>query len=120
MNWDKNLINAISPVIFVASYTINIRKLTQLELLELDQVIKSKKKKIIGWPSSDTRLHMKRSVGGRGLMLLRKIFKETRLACCIFMTGNKWIKAAWRSKTVKENNSIIKAEEVLTINLMGI
>ena len=61
---------------------------------------------MLGRQSSDERLCMKRSTGGRGLKSLREVFEETRLrvACYMATAENKWIKAAWRLETVKENN----------------
>ena len=40
---------------------------------------------------------------------MREVFEETRLrvACHMAIAKNKWIKAAWRLETLKENSSII-------------
>ena len=110
---DKNLIRPINTkVIPVAAYAMNVCKFTQLELVELDQIIKRKlrkKKNMLGWQSSDERLYMKRSTGGRGLKSMREVFEETRLhvECYMATAENKWIKAAWRLETWKENDSVI-------------
>ena len=62
---DKNLIRAINTkVIPVAAFTMNVCKFTQLELMELDQIIKRelRKKNMSGRQSSDERLCMKSMV----------------------------------------------------------
>ena len=63
---------------------------------------------------------MKRSVGGRGLKSLREVYEETRLrvACYMVTSENIWIKAAWRSETMKESNSI-KGEAIETMKAFG-
>ena len=59
---------------------------------------------------------MKRSAGGSGLKSLREVYGETRLrvACYMVTSKNIWIKAAWRSETMKESNSI-KGEAIGTM-----
>ena len=61
--------------------------------------------------SSHERLYMKRSTGDRGLTSLREVFEETRLcvACYMATAEKKWVKAAWRLETLKENSSIINS-----------
>ena len=63
---------------------------------------------------------MKRRAGGRGLKSLREVYGETRLrvACYMVTSENIWIKAAWRSETMKESNSI-KDEAIGTIKAVG-
>ena len=45
------------------------------------------------------------------LKSLREVFEETRLrvACYMVTAEKKWIKAAWRLETLKENSSIINS-----------
>ena len=63
---------------------------------------------------------MKRRAGGRGLKSLREVYEETRLrvACYMVTSENIWIKAAWRSETRKESNSV-KDEAIGTIKAVG-
>ena len=96
---DKNLIRAINTkVIPVTAYPMNVCKLAQSELRELDQVIKRELRKtnMLGRQASDERLYMKRSAGGRGLKSLRDVSEESRLRvpCYMSMSENRWIKAA--------------------------
>ena len=116
---DKNLIRAINTkVIPVAACPMNVCRFTKTELTELDQIIKRelRKNNMLGRQSSDERLYMKRRAGGRGLKSLKEVYEETRLrvACYMVTSENMWIKAAWRSETVKESNSI-KDEAIGTI-----
>ena len=75
---------------------------------------------MLGRQSSDERLYMERSATGRGLKSLREVYEETRLrvACYMVTSENIWIKAAWRSETMKESNSI-KHEAIGTIKAVG-
>ena len=65
---------------------------------------------MLGKQSSDERLYLRREDGGRGIKLLKDIYKETRLrvACYIACSENKWISAAWRRENTKEENSIVE------------
>ena len=117
------MIRAINTkVIPVAAYPMNVCRFTKTELTELDQIIKRelRKNNMLGRQSSDERLYMKRSVRGRGLKSLREVYEETRLrvACYMVTSENIWIKAAWRSETMKESNSI-KGEAIGTMKAVG-
>ena len=108
---DKHLIKAINTkLIPVAAYPMNVCKLTKAELNELDLVVKRELRKcnMLGRQSSDKRLYRKRDVSGRGLKSRRDVFVETRLrvACYMVKSSNKWIKAAWKRKLLRETNSI--------------
>ena len=73
---DKNLIRAINTkMIPVAAYPMNICKFTKTELTKLDQIIKRelRQNNMLGRQSTDERLYMKRSAGGRGLKSLREV-----------------------------------------------
>ena len=63
---------------------------------------------------------MKRSAGVKGLKSLREMYEETRLrvACYMVTSESIWIKAAWRSETMKESNSI-KDEAIGTMKAIG-
>ena len=120
---DKNLINAINTkLIPVAAHPMNVCKFTKAELNELDFVVKKELRKcnLLGRQSSDGRLYLKRDVGGRGLKSLRDAFVETRLraACYMVKSSNKWIKAAWKRKLLKETNSI-KDEAITSMHAVG-
>ena len=120
---DKNLIRAISKkVIPVAAYSMNVCRFTKTELTELDQIIKRERRKnnMLIRQSSDERLYMKRSAGGRRLKSLREVYEEARLRVAGYMvtSENIWIKAAWRSDTMKESNSI-KGEAIGTMKAVG-
>ena len=82
----------------VAAYPMNVCRFTKTELTELDQIIKRelRKNNMLGRQSSDERLYMKRSAGGRGLKSLREVYEETRLrvACYMVTSENICIKAA--------------------------
>ena len=120
---DKNLFRAINTkVIQDAAHPMNECRFTKTELTELDQIIKRelRKNNMLGRQSSDERLYMNRSAGGRGLKSLREVYEETRLrvACYMVKSENIWIKAAWRSDTMKESNSI-KGEAIETMKAVG-
>ena len=101
---------------------MNVCRFIKTELTELDQIIKRelRKNNMLGRQSSDERLCMKRSAGGRGLKSLRAVYEETRLrvACYMVMSENIWIKAAWRRETMKESNSI-KDEAIGAMKAVG-
>ena len=101
---------------------MNVCRLTKTELTELDQIIKRelRKNNMLGRQSSDERLCMKGSAGGRGLKSLREVYEETRLQVAYYMVTSQsiWIIAAWRSETMKESNSI-KGEAIGTIKAVG-
>ena len=108
-----NLVHAINTkVILVAAYPMNVCKFTDGELKELDQVIKCepRSKNMLGKQSSNERLYLIREDGGRGIKLLRDIYKETRLRVTCYMAclENKWIKAGWRGENTKEEDSIVE------------
>ena len=110
---DVNLVHAVNAkVIPVAAYSINICKVTDEELKELDQAIKRelRSKNMLGKQSSNERLYLIREDGERGIKSLRDICKETRLRVTCYIAGlqNKWIKAAWRRENTKEENSIVE------------
>ena len=95
---DMNLECAINTkMIPVAAYPMNVYKLTDGELKEMDQVIKHdlRSKNMLGKQSSNERLYLIREDGGRGIKLVNYIYKETRLtvACDMACLENKWIKA---------------------------
>ena len=54
-------------------------------------------------------MYLKREKGRRGLKLLRDMYKETRLcvACYMAKSTSRWIEAAWRRETIKEENTIV-------------
>ena len=102
---DVNLVRAINTkVIPVAAYPVNICKFNGGELKELEQLIKRelRLKNMLGKQSSDERLYLRlylrREDGGRGIKLLKDIYKETRprVACYMACSENKWISASWR------------------------
>ena len=106
---DENLIQAInSKVIPVATYPMNVCKMTKGELNELDQIVKKelRKSNMLGKQASDERLYLKRDQGGRGLKSMRDVYAETRtrVGCHMCKSNNKWIQVAWQRETVKENN----------------
>ena len=76
---------------------------------------------MLGKQSSDERLYLRREDGGRGIKLLKDIYKETRLrvTCCIACSENKWISAAWRRENTKEENSIVE-EAMKTMEDVGV
>ena len=109
---DENLIQAInSKVISVATYPMNVCKMTKGELNELDQIVERelRKNNMLGKQASDERLYLKRDQGGRGLRSMRHVYAETRtrVACYMCKSNNKWIQVAWQRETVKENNTLI-------------
>ena len=109
---DANLVRAINTkVIPVVAHPMNVCKITDGELEELDQVIKRelRSKNMLGKQSSDERLYLIREDGGRGIKSLRDICKESKLrvACYMACLENKWTKAAWRRENTKEENSIV-------------
>ena len=113
---DKNLINAInSHVLPVAMYVMNMCKITDGELNELDMIVKRKlrEKRIHGRLSSDERLYISRRLGGRGLRSLREIYVETktRIACYLTLVEDDWMGEVWKYENDKEGYSIKKDVE---------
>ena len=109
---DENLIQAInSEVIPVAAYPIamNVCKMTNGELNELDQIVKRELRKsdMLGKQVSDERLYLKRDQGGRELKSMRDVYAETRtrVACYMCKSNNNWIQVAWQRETLNENNA---------------
>ena len=122
---DANLIKAINmKIIPVAAYAMNICRSVG-ELKELDQTIKRQlqRKNILGKQASDQRLYLKREKRLRGLKSLRDTYKETRLRVTYYMAKliNRWIEAAWRRETIKEENAIgvesVKTMEEVRVRL---
>ena len=67
---EKNIVKAInSYVLPVVGYIVNVCKISETDLKELDMVIRRKlRMKNIHWRiCSDERLYMDRTVGGRGI-----------------------------------------------------
>ena len=62
--------------------------------------------------SSNEKLSLRREDNGRGIKLLKDIYKETRLriACYIACSENKWISAAWRRENTKWEDSVVQEE----------
>jgi hypothetical protein len=115
---DINLMRAINAKdIPVAAYPMNVCKFNKGELRELDQVVKRelRAKNMLARQSSDERLYMKRDQGGRGLKSMRDVYKETRVrvACYMLKSENRWIHAAWRRESLKEENAVVS--EAVTI-----
>ena len=122
---DINLARAINTkVIPVAAYPMNVCKFTGGELKELDQVIKRelRSRNMLGKQTSDERLYLRREDGGRGIKSVRDIYKETRMrvACYMACSENRWISAAWKRDTLKEENSIIPQEAIQTMTDVGV
>ena len=102
---DINLVRAINEkVIPVAAYPMNVCKFS-------NEVIKREMRSsnILGKQGSDERLYLKREDGGRGIQSMRDVYQETRLrvACYMACSTNSWIRAAWRSEMMKEENAIV-------------
>ena len=78
-------------------------------------------KNILWKQSSNERLYLRREDGGRGIKLLKGIYEETRLrvTCYIACSENKWISAAWRRESTKEENSIVE-ETMKTMEDVGV
>ena len=109
---DSNLISAINvKFIPVAAYAMNVCKISKGEVNELDQIVKRelRSKQMLGKQASNERLYLKREDGGRGLKSMRDVYKETRLrvACYMSKSENRWIQAAWRRETLKEENAVV-------------
>ena len=91
---DVNLVHAINlKVIPVAAYPMSVGKFTGGELKELEQVIKRelRLKNMLGKKSSDERLCLRGEDSGRGIKLLKDIYRGTRLraACYMVFSENK-------------------------------
>jgi len=113
---DKNLMKAInSHVLPVAGYIMNVCKISETDLTELDMIIKRKLrgKMAHGRICSDERLYMHRRNGGRGLKSLREIYRETktRIACYLALSDNEWMNVVWRYERSKDNWSLKKEVE---------
>ena len=78
---DKNLMKAINThVLPVAGYVMNVCKISDTDLPELDIIVKRKLREKLyhGRLCSDERLYMQRKAGGRGLKSLRVMYRETQ------------------------------------------
>ena len=63
---------------------------------------------MLGKQASIERLYPKREDGVRELKSMRGIFKETRrVACYVSKSENRWIQAAYRSKILKVENTVV-------------
>ena len=76
---------------------------------------------MLGWQSRNERLYLRKEDCGRGIKLLKDIYKEMRLkvACYMVCSENKWISTKWRRDNTKEENSIVE-EAIKTINDVGV
>ena len=65
---------------------------------------------MLGNQSNHERLYLRRNDGGRGIKLLKNIYKVTRLrvACYMACSKNKWFNAAGRRENNKEENSTVE------------
>ena len=121
---DANFIKAINmKVIPVVAFTMNICRFSVGELNELDQIIKRELQgtNMLVKEASDERLYLKSENGGRGLKSLRDTYKGTRLrvACHMAKFTSRWIEAAWRRETIKEQNAIA-VKSVKTMEETGV
>ena len=110
--YDWNLIKAINTrVLPVAMYPMNVCKMSEAELNELDMIVKRalRGKHMHDRQSSDERLYLSRNLGGRGLKCLRDIYMETkiRIACYMAKSESKWMEVAWQREQAKEHWSIV-------------
>ena len=74
---EKNLMRAInSYVIPVAAYVMNVCKVSETDLTELDIVIKRalRERNVHGRQCSEERLYLNRKMGGRVLKSLRDVY----------------------------------------------
>ena len=112
-----------TKVIPLATYPMSVCKFNVGELKELDQVIKRelRSKNMLGWQSRNERLYLRKEDCGRGIKLLKDIYKETRLkvACYMVCSENKWISTKWRRDNTKEENSIVE-EAIKTMDDVGV
>ena len=102
-------------VILVAGYVMNVCNVGKGNLDELDMTVKSvlQREGFHGRYSRDERLYSKRNKGGRGLKSFKEIYDETktRMACYMTAATNKWIRAAWRNESQKEQILLKKEAE---------
>ena len=113
---EKNLIRAInSYVLPVAGYVMNVCKISETHLVELDMIIKRKlrEKKFHARQCSDDRLYLSRKLGGRGLKSLRDMYYQTktRVACYLSTSNNFWMNFVWDWERSKEHWSVKKEVE---------
>ena len=109
--YDKNLMKAINcRVIPVAGYLMNVCKFSKYDLEQLDKIVKKvlRDKGMHGRLSSDERLYLPCTMGGRGLKSFRDVYSETkvRVACYMACSGSEWINTAWRREVEKEGTSL--------------
>ena len=91
---DVNLIRSINAkVISVAAYPMNVCEFTVGELKELDQVIKPelRSKSMLGRQSSNARLYLRREDDGKGIKLLKYIYKKRRLRVACYIVTLKQV-----------------------------
>ena len=99
----------------VAGYVMNVVNLEKGDLDKLDKIVKGvlRREGFHGRQSSDERLYVKRSDGGRGLESFKEVYDETKtqVACCMTTSTNEWIRLAVRNETHKEPTSLKKEME---------
>ena len=90
---------------------MNVWKLSNRELKELDQIVKKKlrSKQMLGKHASNEIIYLKREDRERGLKSMRDVHEETRLrvACYMSKSENRWIQAAWRRETSNVENAVV-------------
>ena len=104
--YDKNLIKAINTrVLPVAMYPMNVCRMNEAELNELDMIVKRalRGKNMHGRQSSDEGLYLTRNLGGRGLKCLRDMCMETkiRISCYMAKSESRWMGVAWQRDKLK-------------------
>jgi len=108
---EKNIIKAInSHVLPVVGYIMNVCKISETDLEELDMAVKRKlrNKNFHGRLCSDERLYMDRMVGGRGLKSIKEMYIETktRIVCYLSLSENFWMNQVWLFWKDKEHWNI--------------
>ena len=116
--YDGNLIRATNrKVIPVAAYPMNVCRFSMNDVNELDMIVKRELRScnMLGRQSSDERLYLSRNIGGRGLILLRDVYGETkvRVACYMAKSTSKWIRTAWERECASQYCSIRRDAEVV-------
>ena len=122
--YDKNLMKAINcRVIPVAGYLMNVCKFSQRIFEQLDKIVKKvlRDKGMHGRLTSDERLYLPCSMGGRGLKSFRDVYRETKVRVASYMvcSGSEWINTAWQREVRKEGTSL-KCEAERAMSEVGV
>ena len=122
--YDKNLMKAINTMVIpIATYPMNVMKISRGDLLEMEGIIKKelRGRNMHGRLGSDARLYLPRELGGRGMRSIIDAYEQTkiRISCYLAMSQNDVLQEVWKRQCEKEFISV-KREAVDAMRSIGI